>query len=87
MNVKLSLVSVYILMRDRILLYSTYVIYYVFVISFFIFVFNIIIQKRGSYCDEYDRYVFFDLLFIMSFRDIGLKQKWNCNLENIYLVF
>lgn len=84
MNVKLSLVSVYIDERWNIV---QYVIYYVFVLSFFIFVFDIIIQKRGSYCDEYDRYVFFDLLFIMSFRDIGLKQKWNCNLENIYLVF
>lgn len=74
MNAKLSLASVYILMRDRISLYSTYVIHYVPVISSFIFAFNIIIKKRGSYCDEYDRYVSLDPSFIiMSFRDIGLK--------------
>lgn len=75
MNAKLSLASVYILMRDRISLYSTYVIHYVPVISSFIFAFNIIIiiKKRGSYCDEYNRYVSLDPSFIMSFRDIGLK--------------
>lgn len=73
MNAKLSLASVYILMRDRISLYSTYVIHYVPVISSVIFAFNIIIKKRGSYCDEYDRYVSLDPSFIMSFRDIGLK--------------
>lgn len=74
MNAKLSLASVYILMRDRISLYSTYVIHnYVPVISSFIFAFNIIIKKRGSYCDEYDRYFSLDPSFIMSFRDIGLK--------------
>lgn len=50
-----------------------YVIYNVPVISSFIFAFNIIIKKRGSYCDEYDRYVSLDPSFIMSFRDIGLK--------------
>lgn len=43
MNAKLSLASVYILMRDRISLYSTYVIIYVPVISSFIFAINIII--------------------------------------------
>lgn len=46
MNAKLSLASVYILMRDRISLYSTYVIHYVPVISSFIFAFNIIKYRK-----------------------------------------
>lgn len=65
-----SLASVCIDERQNIV---QYVINYVPVISSFIFAFNIIIKKRGSYCDEYDRYVSLDPSFIMSFRDIGLK--------------
>lgn len=78
---------VYCIGREAELYNMSYIIFNVPVISS-LFAFNIIIQKRGSYCDDnYDRYVSLQIHHLLGFLGTYytgrfFKQKWNCNSES-----